>query len=278
MQTTSRKLGIRWTIGDVSREGFTALELSVWGAWNLFGNNADYAICVNSVPLHVAQQKAGTLPCEAAWHGVSGAEIPKFLRRHLGTEMAEGVAWKLAPLRMFTERFELSLDNDCILWSLPDAMRTWFDLKTAGVCLIAEDVKSCYGQYARFCGNEPRNLGIRGLPPGFDLAGALKTILHEIPVRLDSELDEQGLQLAALSLFAEPLAISLEDVAICSPFPPHLPHLGRCGAHFVGLNAHRLPWTLAGREASDLTRESWLRLESEVARRVKPCYTLARCA
>ena len=30
------------------------------------------------------------------------------------------------------------------------------------------------------------------------------------------------------------------DVTICSPFPPHHLALGRCGAHFVGINAKQL--------------------------------------
>jgi hypothetical protein len=271
-----KKVGIRWTIGDVSREGFEALRFSVWGAWKLFGCLADYVICVNSVPLRVAQRSAGDLPAQVAWHVVNAADLPQLFQGHLDAGMAEGVAWKFAPLRIFPDRFEISLDNDCILWAMPDAMRIW--LKSgAGLCLTAEDVKTCFGYYAEFCGIEPRNLGIRGLPPYFDLAGALATMLGEIPVTLNSELDEQGLQLAALSLVAKPLAVSIDDLAICSPFPPHLPHLGRCGAHFVGLNAHRLPWCLAGREASELTRENWLRWKSEIARNVASLPLLANC-
>jgi hypothetical protein len=268
VNANSRKFGIRWTIGNVSREGFEALRFSVWGAWRIFGNVADYIICLNSVPLSSAQQMAGKLPSDVGWHVVSKADLPTFFRDYLNDGMAEGVAWKFAPLRIFPDRFELSLDNDFIVWSLPCAVWAWFASDAPGLCLTAEDVKSCFGQYAEFCGTEPRNLGIRGLPPQFDLAGALESVLREIPVKLDSELDEQGLQLAALSLRVKPLAVSLEDVSICSPFPPHLPHLGRCGAHFVGLNAQRLPWSVDGREASDITRENWLRLRNEVARRV----------
>jgi hypothetical protein len=270
-RTPVRKLGIRWTIGNVSREGFEALRLSVLGAWKIFGKLADYVVCVNSLSVSSAQRKAGNLPSDIAWHAVSQADLPNLFHGYLDEEMAEGVAWKFAPLRMFPDRFELSLDNDCIVWSLPDALETWFTSETPGLCLIAEDAKSCFGHYAPFCGAQPRNVGIRGLPPQFDLASALEALLNEVPVRLDSELDEQGLQVAALSLGVKPLAVSLEDLTICSPFPPHLPHLGRCGAHFVGLNAQRLPWTLDGREASEITRENWLRLRNEVARRVALC-------
>jgi hypothetical protein len=278
MKTQEKKLGIRWTIGDVSREGFEALRLSVWGAWKLFGILADYVICVNSVPLQLAQRNAGELPAQVVWHAVSAADLPQLFQGYLGSGMAEGVAWKFAPLRIFPNRFELALDNDCILWAIPGSMRIWLEANAASLCLTAEDVRSCFGVYTRFCGAAPRNLGIRGLPPYFDLAAALETMLREIPVQLNSELDEQGLQLAALSLSAKPLAVSVDDVAICSPFPPHLPHLGRCGAHFVGLNSHRLPWSLEGREASELTRENWHRWKSEVARNVAPLSLLANCA
>lgn len=74
---------------------------------------------------------------------------------------------------------------------------------------------------------------------------------------LDSELDEQGLQVAAVSVFGPPEVVSIEDVTICSPFPPHRRELGRCGAHFCGLNARRFPWQLKGRYAEDWIDEHW---------------------
>jgi hypothetical protein len=76
-------------------------------------------------------------------------------------------------------------------------------------------------------------------------------VLAERLCRLASEQDEQGLQVAAISRGRRPWVVSLDEVTICSPFPPHLPHLGRCGAHFVGLNANQPPWSLDGRPAVD---------------------------
>lgn len=52
--------------------------------------------------------------------------------------LAEGVAWKLAPPRVFPDRFERSLDNDCILGEMPTAVRAW--LERGEGCAIAEDV------------------------------------------------------------------------------------------------------------------------------------------
>jgi hypothetical protein len=239
--TDAKRLGVRWTIGDVSDRGFEALRLSIWGAYGIFGATARYAVCVNSVGISEARERTGSLPPGVEWH-LSDGRIPDFLRSHLDEKLAEGVAWKLAPLRLFPGVYEIALDNDCILWSIPPGFRRW--LAGEGVaCLLAEDAAPGFGQFAVFCGATPRNTGIRGLPPTFDLAGALQWILAVHPVRLVSELDEQGLQVAALSALRSPEIVTTDDATICSPSPPHVQHLGRCGAHFVGLNMkYPRPW------------------------------------
>jgi hypothetical protein len=265
----ARRLGVRWTIGDVSERGYEALRLSIWGAWKVFGPDAAYAVCVNTMPLARARERTGPLPEGVIWHDATN-EIPAFLRPHLEAGMAEGVAWKFAPLQFFPDRFELSLDNDCILWDAPAAIRQWLVAADPQTCVVAEDVVACFGQFAALCGPEPRNGGIRGLPPGFDYEAALTAVLREHPVLMTSELDEQGLQTATLRRFLKPLVVTVEEVTICSPFPPHLPYLGRCGAHFCGLNARSLPWSLAGRPATDYIEENWQRLKAEVSRRVAP--------
>lgn len=88
-----RPVGVRWTIGQVSRQGFETLRLSIWGAWKVFGPDARYAVCVNSVPLDAARDRTGDVPAEVAWHDVTD-RMPAFLRAHLDGAMAEGVGWK----------------------------------------------------------------------------------------------------------------------------------------------------------------------------------------
>ena len=124
--TGSRQLAVRWTIGDVSPQGYEALRLSAWGAWKLFGPEAAYVVCVNSVPLERARAAAGDLPPGVLWHDSTG-ELPDFLRPYFDAHMAEGVGWKFAPLRLFPDRYELALDNDCILWDTPAALWDWLD-------------------------------------------------------------------------------------------------------------------------------------------------------
>jgi hypothetical protein len=261
----SRRIGVRWTIGDVSPQGFEALRLSVWGAWRLFGPQAAYAVVVNSLPLAQAQIRTGPLPDGVEWRP-AGAP-PEGLRRYIGAGMAEGVAWKLAPLRCFPDRYELSLDNDCILWDLPDAMRAWLEEEEPR-CLIAADVELAHGAFTDLTRPEPRNTGIRGLLPGHDLEAALMTVLARHPVPLRSELDEQGLQVVALDLGRPAHVVPTRDVSICSPFWPKRPELGRMGAHFVGLNSRNLPWNYYDRPATGWVVENWERHKPEICRRV----------
>jgi len=261
----SHDIGIRWTIGDVSPAGFEALRLSIWGASRLFGSEARLAVCVNSLTIEAARRQTGDVPPKVEWRYAD--RLPDGLRSVLTGSMAEGVAWKLAPLRLFPNAYELSLDNDCILWSLPDAIRSWLSDENPP-CLIAADVRPAFGKFAPLTRPEPRNTGIRGFPPGYDLGGALAKVLREHPLRLDSEPDEQGLQVVAIELGRPSRIVPTEDVSICSPIWPHQPWLGRCGAHFVGLNAHSLPFDYYGRPASELVTDHWRKLAPELYRRV----------
>jgi hypothetical protein len=260
-----KPIGIRWTIGDVSPLGFEALRLSLWGAHCIFGPDAVLAVCVNSITVDDARHRTGPVPDIVEWR--MAGDTPDFLRSRLDKSMAEGVAWKLAPLRLFPDRYELSLDNDCILWELPEAISAWLDEREPR-CLIAADVKLAHGAFTELTRPEPRNTGIRGLPPHYDFGAALLTILKCHPVPLRSELDEQGLQVVALDLERPAHVVSAEEVTICSPFWPHQPRLGRAGAHFVGLNCHELPWTYYDRPATECIEENWHHHRSELYSRV----------
>ncbi len=260
------RLGVRWTMGDVDARGFEALRLSLCGAWRLFGPAADYAVCVNTLPIPVVRARIGPTPMPVRWIQADG-QLPAWLRARFDDGLGEGMAWKFAPLRVFPDKHELSLDNDCILWGIPDALLAWLEGLRPSF-LVAEDVRACFGQFSSLCGNAPRNLGIRGLPPGFDLERALRRLLAEFPDPLSSELDEQGMQLAVLQQSGPVHVVRVDDVTICSPFWPHRPELGRCGAHFVGLNARELPWRYYDRPATDCVDENWRSHLAELRHRV----------
>ena len=263
-----KALTLRWTIGDVSPLGFDSLNLSIWGAWRIFGERARYSVCYNRIALDELRERVGLLPTAIEWHAVQKSDLPEALARKLDESMAEGTAWKLAPLRLHPEDWELSLDNDCILWRMPEALRAWLEDDVPSV-LMAEDVLPCFGIFAPFCAPQARNSGIRGLPPSVDLAAEILALLEEVDQPLRAELDEQGLQVAALQRRGKHHVVSLSDVSICSPFPPHLPDLGRAGAHFGGLNAKHLPWEVEGKPASEFRADHYLRLRPEIETRLQ---------
>jgi len=261
----SPEVGLRWTVGDVASRGFAALRLSIWGARQIFGPRAKMVVCVNSLDIDVARDRTGRLPDGVAWRAAGG--IPPLLRPALDRDMAEGVAWKLAPVRLFPDLYEISLDNDCILWALPPAMRRWLE-DPDPPCLIAADVETAFGAFSDLTRPEPRNTGIRGLPPGYDLEAALSTVLNAHMRPLESELDEQGLQVVAMERHRPLRIVPTEDVTVCSPIWPHQSWLGACGAHFIGLNTKDLGYDYYGRPASEVVAEAWDRYELEIERRV----------
>ena len=259
------RIAVRWTVGDVSPWGYEALALSIAGALRTFGPSSHYVVCVNTLPLEQAASRLGDVAARVALLSVTRDRVPRFLLDRFDDALAEGVGWKLAPPRVFPECYELSLDNDCVLWDVP---RPLARARREGRPLLAEDVRTCLGTFAPLCSGAPRNSGIRGLPPRFDLERELRRTLGELDGTLRSELDEQGLQVATMERWSCDV-VSLQEVSVCSPFPPHLPTLGRAGAHLVGLNAKTLPWEKDGRPAHELTREHFERLRGAVAARVR---------
>lgn len=65
-----------------------------------------------------------------------------------------------------------------------------------------------------------------------------------------------------------PCVVGAGEVTICSPFREHVPHLGQCGAHFIGLNDRHLPWELDGIPAVEHIRRHWLQLKPHVESRI----------
>jgi hypothetical protein len=255
-------LAVRWTIGNVRDRGFELLRLSIACAYNLFGPRAAYVVCVNSISAQEACVRTGILPIEVEWRQTTLDDLPDWLRPHLDENFAEGTGWKLAPFRLCPERYVLALDNDCILWKLPEAIERW--LQSPGGVLIAEDVQRYLGRFDYLCPPGAFNSGIRGLAPAADFEAALRSVLHEAASSCNgpciaSEVDEQGLQVAAIFRMQPAFLVKKTEVSICSPFWPRSLEFGSCGAHFVGMNTATLPWNYFDRPAEEWLDEHWNR-------------------
>lgn len=229
----------------------------------LFGPEARYVVCVNSLPAEDAQRRTGELPLTVEWRNVSREEMAPALRGYFDDAMLEGTGWKLVPTRIDAERYELALDNDCILWELPAAIRRWLESGSGGV--LAEDVSRCLGSFGAVCPPGAYNSGIRGIAPDWDWEHALQSVLEAVrrssdqPLQLLTELDEQGLQTAAIFRNDTVHLVRRNEVSICSPFWPRSPELGSCGAHFVGMNARHTAWSYYDRPADFWLDRHWTR-------------------
>jgi len=181
-----------------------------------FGPGAEYVVCVNTIDIPTAKQRVGAADGMVDWHD-SNPDLPMWLLLYIDSNMADGVAWKFAPVRLFPDCHSLSLDNDVVLWSLPDSIRDW--MQDGDSLLTAEDVKACYGKFADFSSILPRNSS-RSFRPR-----------HRV--------------------------VTLQEVSVSGYFRPHMLELGACGAHFVGVNAKHLPWTWNGRSGEEYIHEYW---------------------
>ena len=267
------RLTLRWTIGNVHDRGFEMLRLSIGCAFRLFGSAATYVVCVNSLPSAEVRQRTGPLPALVQWIEVTRRDLPGFLKESFDERMIEGMGWKLAPLRINPEDYELSIDNDCILWGLPEGMSQW--LRSTDGCLIAEDVERCLGRFDRLCPPGKFNAGIRGLVPGVDLREALRFVLAQVrfqsrkSFRLFEEIDEQGLQVAAICSLQPLFLVRADEVSLCSPFWPRSPKFGKCGAHLIGMNTRHLSWNYYDRPADLWLEEHWQSVRSSLYRIAK---------
>lgn len=260
---SAQRLCVRWTVGNLRPRGFEMLRLSIACAAQLFGPEARYLVCVNSLPAEQAQRRTGELPLEVEWRHVLLEERAPALRGYFDEAMLEGTGWKLVPVRIDAERYELAIDNDCILWDVPAGIRRWLESGSGGV--LAQDVSRCLGSFDAVCPPGAYNSGIRGIAPDWDWERALESVLEEVrrnssqPLQLLTELDEQGLQTAAIFRNETVHLVRTSEVSICSPFWPRSPELGSCGAHFVGMNAQHTAWSYYDQPANNWLDRHWKR-------------------
>ena len=116
---------IRWTVGDVSARGFEALGLSIAGARNLFGADARYVVSVNTIPIETVSARVGD-PAGVEWLQAD-ERVPEWLGEYMDPGLAEGVGWKFAPLHVDPELPTIALDNDVVLWQMPESIRQWME-------------------------------------------------------------------------------------------------------------------------------------------------------
>jgi hypothetical protein len=207
---------IRWTIGNVAKEGFETLHYSIKTIKSIYKNKFDLYLCYNNIEeskiefvkeygVKIVKQDSNCLP-----------SIPK------------GVAWKLYPPRLSLDQHEIMMDNDLIIFKpLPEIDEF---LKGNSV-IYTQGLFGLYGNFKKSVKiNPPLNSGLIGMPPKFNFeAEILKNIKP-----WDDYFDEQGLIAKIFSIFPNKICIKLPKIAICrlDGILPSFSH----GCHFCGVN------------------------------------------
>jgi hypothetical protein len=212
---------VRWTLGNVSDQGFDCLRLSIKKMMGMYGTEKfDYFLCHNNVPksrLDLIHKDVELLDQGRFTESLPIPPSNKF-----------GVSWKLYPPRIDMDRNEIFMDNDLILYKKMD-----FD-RLGSMCFISEAARRSYGSFSeRIETSNNLNSGFFGLTRGFDFAGELSKAIALFDIDWDlSYFEEQGVVAYVLSgrphwvVGLDKISINLEE-----PF-----RLGEYGIHFVGLN------------------------------------------
>ena len=236
------------------------------GRVRLFGARAEYVVCVNSVPLPLARERTGRVPGAVRWYDAS-SDVPSFLRAHFDAGMAEGVGWKFAPLRLFPERHEIALDNDCILWALPPSLRAWLEREPSEACLLAEDVRSCFGQFAETAGRNHATAASAACRPTSASSARYARCWKHTPCACAPSSTSKGCK-------PQRWHVPVRSRSSHSPRSRSRPRFPRispspaAAACTSGLNAKRIRWRVGGRAAEDMLREHYARLLPFVRARI----------
>ena len=216
---------VRWTIGDVSKEGFVTLYHSVKNFINLYKDNFEYFICYNNIT-------------EKQLNIVKNFPIVFINQHNYINELklnpiCGNPCWKLYPPRLDLNRHEIFIDNDLIIYKKIPIIDNF--LNKNNLLFISEAIMRSYGNFLKYITiSENLNTGIFGLYPNFDFKLKINNIIEDKKIiKWSNHLDEQGLVSLIFQNYNFEL-IDLNQIYVCHK--SFKLKKGKYGIHFVGLN------------------------------------------
>jgi hypothetical protein len=208
---------VRWTVGEVSKEGLDCLGVSI-RCWKRLFPQFDTVICYNGIdPDRLT--RFGVELLDQSLHVTSHPVSPR------------GPAWILYPPRLRPDSHEIFIDNDLVVYnSLPQIN----DFLCGSHRLFTQAYGRNYGVYES---EVPQgvyiNSGLFGLPPGFVFRGEEK--------EWETHYCEQGY--VASQWQRGDVIIPMKDITVAHWEHRHKYLRGAYGTHFIGLNwGHSKQW------------------------------------
>lgn len=170
-----KNLVIRWTIGESNsfRIGLQALEMLDYSIkfskliFNNHYNNANYYICYNNLNKKV-KREVGNI---AKKNNINAIDVSEMLPIELRNQNEKNSWWKFAPPRLDIKAYEIIMDNDVVIWALPDTLKNAIECKA--LVALEDGVGKFYSVFKDTIDNIDKNLkinaGLLGNPPGFEI-------------------------------------------------------------------------------------------------------------
>lgn len=213
---------IRWTVGDVSDQGFDCLRHSIKRIVDMYGSkDFEYFVCYNGSSkkkIDIRQKNVALIDQEQFANSLPIHPSNKF-----------GVCWKLYPPRLDSSKFEIFIDNDVVLHKKIE-FEDWQD-----GCFISEAIKRSYGSFdKRIKSLAQMNSGFFGIPPRFDFGHELSDRIVKFSINWDdSYFEEQGLVAHVISNQPH-FMFGIKEIGIAINNSHDF--VGKYGTHFIGLN------------------------------------------
>jgi hypothetical protein len=221
---------IRWTIGNVSKEGMDCLKLSCRRITTFYGKEFDYFICYNQIDKD-----------KIKWSNKYNIELidQQEHKNSLDLEPINHPCWKLYPPRLNINSYEIFIDNDVVLHKKIDL----YYYITNNHFFISEAFKKNYGTMQSKINKKPYlNSGFFGITPGFNFQEEINLTIKQFNLQwLNSHFEEQAVVAHILNK-NNCEVVGLEKIYVCCDDIKR----AQFGFHFAGLNhgdeKHKIFW------------------------------------
>ena len=215
------------------------LECSVKFAKVLFPK-ARFVICANNLSPSVQ----ATLSSIATKNEIELLDTTDCLQKNLRKDEVKNSWWKYAPPRLDSNKYEIILDNDVVLWKIPPTLAN--SIEEGALVALTDAAGRYYGDFSNKIDTYDQglclNAGLIGMPPGFSMDfNALDNI--QLTDFFHSEQGFTALNFAKYK--GKKNLISLEEVAQLNimNIDPQTLLSKYCGGHFCGCSfAHYNFW------------------------------------
>lgn len=216
----------RWTIGNVSSDGFDCLAESMKCLLSQY--DLQPVVCYNC-DFELLEAIKPNLPTNTIF-------IDQHSHLSSCSAMPVGVAWKLYPPRINIDKHEIVIDNDLVI---NYHIQQIDDFLGGTHTLMLEENSRTYGRFEKMVPvGLTINSGLYGMPPQFDLQGFVKFYCGDEweenargEHRANRTFDEQGLVAFALSSYRKYDIIPSTCITNCEQ-----QLIEGKGCHFIGLN------------------------------------------